>query len=75
MDPLLKRITINPEQNFGKPSIRGMRYRVEDVLGMMAAGDPPEEVIEAYPDLDMDDICACLAYARALMSGSEIVTA
>lgn len=75
MDPLLSRITINPNQNFGKPSIRGMRYRVQDVLGMMAAGDPPEEVLEAYPDLTMDDIRACLAYATALMTNSEIVTA
>jgi len=38
MDPLLSRITIDPEQNFGKPSIRGMGYRVQDVLAMMAAG-------------------------------------
>ena len=55
MDPLLKRITINPDQNFGKPSIRGMRIRVEDVLGMLSAGDTAEDILEGYSYLKPDD--------------------
>jgi uncharacterized protein (DUF433 family) len=73
MDPLLKRITINPDQNFGKPSIRGMRIRVEDVLGMLAAGDTTEDILEGYSYLEPDDIRACLAWAYTLTSRTAIV--
>ena len=73
MDPLLKRITINPDQNFGKPSIRGMRIRVEDVLGMLSAGDTAEDILEGYSYLEPDDIRACLAWAYAVTSRTAIV--
>jgi uncharacterized protein (DUF433 family) len=75
MEGLLSRITIDPNQNFGKPSIRGMRIRVQDVLELLAAGDPPEEVLDAYPDLQPDDIRACIAYAIAVITGRDIVFA
>ncbi len=75
MDPLLSRITIEPDKNFGKPSIRRMRIRVQDVLEMLAAGDPPEDVLDAYPDLEPDDIRACIAYAAAVITGRDIVVA
>ena len=74
MDPLLSRITINPNQNFGKPSIRGMRIRVQDVLEMLAAGDSNKEILEDFPDLEPDDIRACLAYAFAVTANTSIVT-
>ena len=62
-DKLLERITINPEIFGGKPIIRGRRLAVEHVLGMMAAGDTVEVILEGYPWLEKEDIQACLAYA------------
>ncbi len=61
---ILERITVNPEIFGGKPIIRGRRLAVEHVLGMLAAGDTPETLLEAYPWLEPEDIRACLVYAR-----------
>ena len=61
-DPL-SRITIRPEQCGGKPCIRGMRMRVIDVLEMLAGGATPEEIVEDFDFLEMDDIRASLNYA------------
>ncbi len=71
-EPLLERITINPAIFGGKPIIRGRRLAVEHVLGMLAAGDDPETLLEGYPWLEMDDIRACLAYARRMVAGERI---
>lgn len=60
---LLERITTRPGQCGGKPCIRGMRIRVSDVLGLLAHGLTPEQVIQELPDLEPDDIKAALAYA------------
>ena len=60
--PLLKRITINPEQCGGRPCIRGMRIRVVDVLGLLAAGLSHEQVLEELPDLEPEDITASLTF-------------
>lgn len=57
------RITIRPDQCGGRPCIRGMRMRVSDVLGMLAAGETRDSILEHHPDLEPDDISACLAYA------------
>ena len=57
------RITFNPAQCGGRPCIRGMRIRVKDVLDLLAAGVPEKEILEDYPDLEADDIRACLEYA------------
>jgi len=59
----LHRITINPELNGGQPSIRGMRIRVVDVLGLLAAGASREEILDDYPYLEPEDITAVLEYA------------
>ena len=69
---LLARITANPEIFGGKPIIRGHRLAVEHVLGMLAAGDPPETIIEGYPWLEPEDIRACLVYARRLVGRERI---
>jgi uncharacterized protein (DUF433 family) len=61
---LLARITINPMIFGGKPIIRGRRLAVEHVLGMLAAGDSPETILEGYSWLEPEDIRACLVYAR-----------
>jgi uncharacterized protein (DUF433 family) len=60
---LLQRITIRPEQCGGRPCIRGMRIRVIDVLELLAAGESKEQILEDFPDLEADDIAACLLYA------------
>ena len=60
---LLNRITVNPDICHGKPSIRNKRYPVEIILSHLAAGDLPKDLIIEFPDLEQDDIFACLAYA------------
>lgn len=60
---LLERITFNPEQCGGRPCVRGMRIRVADVLELFAAGLPAAQILEELPDLEYDDLRACLQYA------------
>jgi uncharacterized protein (DUF433 family) len=69
---LLKRITIDPGIFGGKPTLRGRRLAVEHVLGMMAAGDTAQTLLEAYPWLELDDIRACLLYARKVVGEERI---
>jgi len=57
---LLERITVNPKIFNGKPIIRGRRLAVEHILGMLAAGDSPETILEGYSWLEREDIQACL---------------
>ena len=61
----LQRITFNPNQCGGRPCIRGMRIRVKDVLGMLAAGESELTILADFPDLEPEDIRACLEYAAA----------
>lgn len=63
--PYKSRITFSPEQCGGRPCIRGMRIRVKDVLDLVAAGVPDEEILSDYPDLEIEDIKASLEYAAA----------
>lgn len=60
---LLNRITIDPAICHGKPTIRGLRYPVESVLEYLAGGDSFEEVLAEFPDLERDDLLACLQFA------------
>lgn len=71
----MDRITINPEQCGGRPCIRGMRIRVKDVLDMLAGGATAEEILADYPDLEAEDIRACLAYASRYLDHSVLVAA
>ena len=71
-DQLLQRITVNPEIFGGKPIIRGRRLAVEHVLGMLAAGDDMDTLLEGYPWLERDDILACLAYAYRLVEHERV---
>ena len=59
---LLARIVIDPKIFGGKPIIGGRRLAVEHVLGMLAAGDTPQTILEGYPWLVPEDIQACLLY-------------
>ena len=63
MTNLADRITVDPELCGGRPCIRGMRIRVTDVLDLLANGLTPEEVLRELPDLQAEDIRACLRFA------------
>jgi len=56
-------ITITPDKRSGKPCIRGTRMTVTDVLEYLAGGMSPEEIVAEFPDLNLEDIRACLAFA------------
>ena len=69
---LLERITVDPRIFDGKPIIRGRRLAVEHVLGMLAAGDTVETILEGYPWLEGEDVRACLIYARRVVGHERI---
>jgi len=69
---MLKRITVNPRIFGGKPIVRGRRLAVEHILGMLAAGDTSQMLLDAYPWLEPDDIRACLLYACKMVSEERI---
>lgn len=69
---LLQRITANPAIFGGKPIIRGMRISVELILSLLAQGESVETILDDYPDLEPDDVRACLAYARAVIAHDSI---
>ena len=63
---LLSRITVIPDVCNGKPTIRGMRITVKTILEFLAAGETAENILDAYPYLEREDIQAALAYAALL---------
>ena len=69
---LIERITVNPAIFGGKPIIRGHRLAVEHVLGMLAAGDSPDTILQGYDWLEPADIQACLLYAYRLVGHERI---
>ena len=64
MSSHLSRITIDPEICHGKPVIRGRRYPVESILEYLAAGDSFEDLLAEFPDLEREDLLACLEFAQ-----------
>jgi uncharacterized protein (DUF433 family) len=69
---LLQRITINPDICHGKPTIRGLRYPVENMLELLASGMTMQELLDDYPDLVEEDFLACMEYAARLTSVNSI---
>ncbi len=65
---LLTRVTVRPEVFGGKPIIRDMRISVEHILSMLAQGESNEGILEDYPELEPEDIMACLVYAHAVLA-------
>jgi uncharacterized protein (DUF433 family) len=65
---VLKRVTARPDIFGGKPIIRGMRISVELILSLLAQGESEEAILEDYPDLEPEDIRACIAYAHAVIA-------
>ncbi|HEY8696172.1 MAG TPA: type II toxin-antitoxin system prevent-host-death family antitoxin [Rhizomicrobium sp.] len=68
------RITVDPEVCGGRPCIRGMRIRVSDVVGLLAAGEKRERILKDYPYLESADIDAALAYAAGAVNHRVIRT-
>lgn len=71
----MDRITFDPEQCSGRPCIRSMRIRVKDVLDMLAGGASEAEILEDFPDLEAEDIRACLQYASAQVNHAVLTAA
>lgn len=63
MSNLLERITFNPKQCGGRPCVRGMRIRVSDILDLFASGLDAAQILDEMPDLEPDDLKACLTFA------------
>jgi uncharacterized protein (DUF433 family) len=66
MNPLLERISIDPNVCFGKPCIRGTRIWVALLLDLLAAGMTPEQILADYPQLEREDLLAALAYGAEM---------
>lgn len=73
-DPLLDRITFVDGLLGGRPTIRGMRFGVHHVLGQLASGMTPEEIVEDHPELEIADVRACLAYAAGEIDRPAIIS-
>jgi uncharacterized protein (DUF433 family) len=71
-EDLLSRITVNPKVMVGKPTIRGIRITVEQILRALAGGISEQELLEEYPDLEIEDIQAVFVYAAKLISEEKV---
>jgi uncharacterized protein (DUF433 family) len=71
-DQLLKRISVNPNIFVGKPIIRGMRIKVENILALLEQGVSTEDILDDYPSLEPEDIRSCIAYARILVASESL---
>lgn len=69
---LFDRITINPEVMVGKPTIRGMRITVEQILKALAGGLATKDILEDYPELEEEDIRVALLYASELVGEERV---
>lgn len=74
MKTLINRITIDQNICHGKPTIRGLRYPVENILELLASDMSFEEILKDYPDLEREDLLACLEYASKLAHVKSIYT-
>ena len=69
---LLKRITVRPDVFGGKPIIRDMRIPVELILSLLSQGATQEELLDDYPELEPEDIRACIAYAHTVIARASV---
>ncbi|HMP75998.1 MAG TPA: DUF433 domain-containing protein [Kiritimatiellia bacterium] len=65
MSSRLSRITVDPSICHGQPVVRGLRYPVESLLEYLAGGDSMDDLLRQFPDLDRDDLLACIEFAAA----------
>jgi len=73
--PIFDRVTLDPEVMGGKPCIRGIRITVGTILGLLASGHSDEDILQAYPYLEKEDIRASLAYATWRVEEFEVPVA
>ena len=71
-EDLSLRITINPRVMVGKPTIRGMRITVEQILRALAGGVTVNELLQDYPDLEQEDLQAVFAYVANLVGEEQV---
>ena len=71
-EDLLERITVDPNLLVGKPTVRGLRISVEQVLRALAAGVTEADLLDDYPELEPEDIRAALAYAAEQVAGDKV---
>ncbi|MGR3320218.1 MAG: DUF433 domain-containing protein [Candidatus Anammoxibacter sp.] len=69
---LLDRITVNPDLMVGKPTIRGLRITVEQILEALAGGVTTQDLLSDYPELEPEDIQAVLLHAAELVSEEQV---
>lgn len=72
---LLSRIATEPGVCFGRPHLRRQKVLVALVLGFLASGSSPADVLKEFPGIDDDDLLACLAFARARREATAAKTA
>ena len=71
-ESLLVRVTQSPGHCGGRPCIRGLRIRVVDILEMLAEGVSAEEILADFPDLEREDIRACLIFAARRAAHAQV---
>jgi uncharacterized protein (DUF433 family) len=71
-EQLLERITIDPQIMVGKPTVRGLRITVEQILESLAGGISIEELLEDYPELQREDLQAALLYASEVIAKEKV---
>jgi len=72
-ETLLNRIIFDPSVMVGKPTIRGLRITVEQILKALSADISAQELLEDYPELELEDIKASLLYAAELISNEQVL--
>lgn len=73
--PLLDRITIQPGRMGGKPTVRGLRFPIADILELLSEGMTEEEILEEHPALEKEDIAAALLYASLKFKNTVVIHA
>jgi len=72
-EALLERITIHPDILVGKPVIRGTRLSVEFILNLLAHGETPDDIVQEYEGLAIEDVQACLLFASRALEDTEFM--
>ena len=73
MEYIADRITLAPDLCNGKPTIRGLRITVNTIIEFLSAGESIKEILHQYPDLEKEDIDACLKFAATLMNRNYVI--
>ena len=73
-NPLLVRVSVDPEVRFGKPCIRGHRIAVEEILQWLSSGATQQQILSDYPQLEAQDFLAVFAYAAELTADQQTST-